>query len=571
MSTACTAMGLGSAVKEAIESQNLASMGATLAGSVVPALAGNSMLVPAADWAQNIEKSASSAAAAGEGTEKGTEAGAKVPCNRKAAIFACVPGPLAFAQAFMKGGAAKKSAMAAEKNLSYARSLSSDSGSLRATEVNGGAANGPKGAGTGGTAGSDGDKTKSDGATASSDKDKDKKTSDSDACSKVGTASQDSSSIVECAIAGNVGLDAGYLRSSQFKSDFENGTRMSLDSFLKQATASNSSPSKLMSGALASAAGGKLDSATQAKVEKAYDDLTQKVAALPDGGEGSMYSRSTLLGDKSNPFKSLFGNSNGKMTFAPFSFNSKNSNSAEQSASASEVAIRATAEGNHFASDFLEFDLPKNWTCAEKNQTFECAEDSPDKKRRALIVIAAKIKNDRENLDNFKKRLSAPKSYKTPVTQKIVQSKIEYVKNIDIHAHPWVDALHLNSEINGYYTRYLATLKDDMAVLVTFSVAEKNYVQFIPALTKAVESLSVRNPNKIPAPAVAQKTPETSATLDPSLVPSTSPTALLPVEESDTPRRKPASTNALTRDEITFLVLVGGALLLFIYVRRRKI
>jgi LPXTG-motif cell wall-anchored protein len=49
----------------------------------------------------------------------------------------------------------------------------------------------------------------------------------------------------------------------------------------------------------------------------------------------------------------------------------------------------------------------------------------------------------------------------------------------------------LGSEIPGYYTRYLTTIKDNIAILVTLSAHQKYYTKYSNDFFKAVETLKV--------------------------------------------------------------------------------
>jgi LPXTG-motif cell wall-anchored protein len=60
-----------------------------------------------------------------------------------------------------------------------------------------------------------------------------------------------------------------------------------------------------------------------------------------------------------------------------------------------------------------------------------------------------------------------------------------------INDHQWVDALHLASEVPGFYTRYLATVKEDLGVAVTFSVGKDQYSAYQPVMDKLASTLRV--------------------------------------------------------------------------------
>ncbi|MEZ4871554.1 MAG: hypothetical protein R2827_04760 [Bdellovibrionales bacterium] len=56
-----------------------------------------------------------------------------------------------------------------------------------------------------------------------------------------------------------------------------------------------------------------------------------------------------------------------------------------------------------------------------------------------------------------------------------MQSKIRYVKKYSLNGKEWVDSLHESSEVEGYYTRYVATVSGGLGILVTFSAHKKHY------------------------------------------------------------------------------------------------
>jgi len=61
----------------------------------------------------------------------------------------------------------------------------------------------------------------------------------------------------------------------------------------------------------------------------------------------------------------------------------------------------------------------------------------------------------------------------------------------NVNGQQWVDALHLASEVPGFYTRYLATVKEDLGVAVTFSVTKDLWREYQPIIDKLVSTLRV--------------------------------------------------------------------------------
>lgn len=152
-----------------------------------------------------------------------------------------------------------------------------------------------------------------------------------------------------------------------------------------------------------------------------------------------------------------------------------------------------------FANQFSEFELPPQWTCQLEGAEWVCQSTDEAKKRDAIIVLAAKIKGEQDSMDQYLTYLKAAKTY-TSVQGKPVKSEFRYAKIININGQPWVDALHLESEIPGFYTRYLATVKEDIGVLITYSINKAKYQSYVEDFEAMVRTLKVfRKPGGVNA------------------------------------------------------------------------
>ncbi len=150
----------------------------------------------------------------------------------------------------------------------------------------------------------------------------------------------------------------------------------------------------------------------------------------------------------------------------------------------------SSALAGKFANQFTEFELPPAWACNLEGAEWVCQSTNEANKRDAIIVLAAKLKGDQDTLDQYNNYLKAPKNY-TSVQGKSVRSEPKYAKYNNINGQTWVDALHLESEIPGFYTRYLATIKNDIGVLVTYSINKNKYQQYIDVFENMVKTLKV--------------------------------------------------------------------------------
>ena len=149
----------------------------------------------------------------------------------------------------------------------------------------------------------------------------------------------------------------------------------------------------------------------------------------------------------------------------------------------------APAEAKLFSNQFIEFQLPEKWKCQLDGSEWVCQSTDEQKKRDAIIVLAAKIKKvGMDELPVYKAHLEKKQVYQAPNGQRVV-SEPRYVKEVAINSKKWVDSLHLQSEIPDFFTRYLATVEADIGILVTFSVRKDKFTEYAADIDALVKSL----------------------------------------------------------------------------------
>lgn len=153
-------------------------------------------------------------------------------------------------------------------------------------------------------------------------------------------------------------------------------------------------------------------------------------------------------------------------------------------------SISSTVMAKRFSSKYCEFELPSGWECALEGSEYVCQSENADRKKESIIILAAKIRGEQDSLDEYMAYLKKTKEYNLPGGKKQV-SEPKRVEIKKYNEHQWVDALHLASEVHGFYTRYLATVKEDLGVAVTFSVTKDLYTTYQPIMDKLVSTLRV--------------------------------------------------------------------------------
>src|ERR1700692_2085030 len=153
--------------------------------------------------------------------------------------------------------------------------------------------------------------------------------------------------------------------------------------------------------------------------------------------------------------------------------------------------LTTTAQAKTFRNAYLSFELPNGWNCSLEQTEWVCRSESTKQSKEAIIILTAKEVGPTDSYPLYAAHLNSPitLNLKTGGTS---QSKIVYkAKNVQINDQPWIDGLHLGSEVPNYFTRYLATIKGRIAVLVTFSAHKQFYTNYSQDFFKAVMSLRV--------------------------------------------------------------------------------
>ncbi len=154
------------------------------------------------------------------------------------------------------------------------------------------------------------------------------------------------------------------------------------------------------------------------------------------------------------------------------------------------VAASEPVEAALFQNSYVSFELPNNWSCKLDGTEWVCISSYADKSKEAIIILAAKEAGPTDNLPAYLTHLKTPRTL-IDKTGKPTSSTVLQVRERQIASHPWVDGMHLGSEIASYYTRYLATVKDRLAILVTFSAHKQHYTKYSADFLKSIESLRV--------------------------------------------------------------------------------
>jgi len=155
------------------------------------------------------------------------------------------------------------------------------------------------------------------------------------------------------------------------------------------------------------------------------------------------------------------------------------------------ILFTTSVQAKTFRNAYISFELPPNWNCSLEQTEWVCRSESNKESKEAIIILTAKEVGPTDSIQLYEQHLN------TPITLNLkaggaAPSKIVYKsKTVQINDQPWIDGLHLGSEVQNYFTRYLASIKGRIAVLVTFSAHKQYYTKYSQDFFKAVMSLRV--------------------------------------------------------------------------------
>jgi hypothetical protein len=149
------------------------------------------------------------------------------------------------------------------------------------------------------------------------------------------------------------------------------------------------------------------------------------------------------------------------------------------------------AEAKVFRNAYIAFEMPEAWKCNLEVTEWVCRAEQGKETKEAIIILTAKEVGPTDSFPLYEQHLN--KSILIQLkTGSQAESKIVYkAKNVNINDQAWIDGLHLGSEVPNYFTRYLATIKDKIAILVTLSAHKNYYTRYSQEFFKTVMSLRV--------------------------------------------------------------------------------
>jgi len=141
---------------------------------------------------------------------------------------------------------------------------------------------------------------------------------------------------------------------------------------------------------------------------------------------------------------------------------------------------------------YVSFDHPEGWKCELSQGVWICQSSVETDRKESVVLSIATMASEWDTLENYEKYLKEPRPIQDEDGNQLM-SKVSYSRKRNINGVNWVDSLQFNSELPGFWARYLATIhttgSTKLAILITYIVSEERYKTLAPAFERMVSSL----------------------------------------------------------------------------------
>ncbi len=144
----------------------------------------------------------------------------------------------------------------------------------------------------------------------------------------------------------------------------------------------------------------------------------------------------------------------------------------------------------------VDLHLDRNWRCGNEKDAVVCRPTDMENELIKVIVWTAKVAAPTDSIAAYHETLKQPRKVRFRLKKTMSTSISD--ETVTINGSPWVDAVQSNSEVYGFNTRYLATVKDGLAVLVTFSARKDIFEDFQKEIRSIVEHIEINPPAQSP-------------------------------------------------------------------------
>lgn len=215
---------------------------------------------------------------------------------------------------------------------------------------------------------------------------------------------------------------------------------------------------------------------------------------------------------------------------------------------------------------YVSFDHPEGWRCELSQGVWICQNTTEPDRRESVVLSIATMATEWDTLDNYVKYLSESRTLKED-NGKTIKSKVTYARKRNINGVTWVDSLQHNSELPGFWSRYVATVQNKLAILITYIVSDEHYSRLAPQFEKMVSSLKPRADFDLNVASKQGDGPIPGSTKLGPLTKSILADRLNTKRKAAEEEAPPADDNGLM---VSLGAIVGGAAVIYFFILRRR-
>jgi len=141
-----------------------------------------------------------------------------------------------------------------------------------------------------------------------------------------------------------------------------------------------------------------------------------------------------------------------------------------------------------FSTAYVEFEHPDGWRCDLSQGVWICQSTVEADRKESVVLSIATNATEWDTLDNYENYLKQTRTINDE-EGKPLTSKVTYTRRRNINGTVWVDSLHFNSELPGFWARYVSTVHNKLAILITYIVSDEYYSRLAPQFERMVASL----------------------------------------------------------------------------------
>ncbi len=139
---------------------------------------------------------------------------------------------------------------------------------------------------------------------------------------------------------------------------------------------------------------------------------------------------------------------------------------------------------------YVQFEHPDGWKCELSQGVWICQSTQDADRKESVVLSIATPATEWDKIENYEEYLKQPRNIPDQ-DGKSLTSKVTYSRKRNINGQTWVDSLQFNSELPGFWSRYLATVHNKLAILITYIVSDEQYKKLAPQFERMASSLKL--------------------------------------------------------------------------------